>query len=90
MGGPGGEELSSRLGAVTDWSDCADLDVRTLPEDQLPSWSASVHRITPTRRCQGGFALCGWECACGECERPRYADPEMAAGAAKRHLRTAS
>jgi hypothetical protein len=85
-----GEGPSCGLRAETDWPDCADLDVRTLPDGQLPSWSEPAHRITRTRQCVGGFVLCGWECACGECERPRYADPEMAAGAAQRHLRTAS
>ena len=80
------EEPSSRPRVETEWPHCADLDVRTLPDDRLPSWSQPVHRITRTRRCLGAFVLCGWECACGECERPRYADPEMAAGAAQRHL----
>lgn len=80
----------SRLRVETEWSECADLSVRTLPDARLPVWSASVHRITPTRRRESGFVLCGWECVCGECERPRYADAEMAASAAQRHLAEAS
>ena len=86
----GSGEPSSRLRMETEWTECADLDVRTLPDGRLPSWSAPVHRITRTRSRQHGFVLCGWQCACGECERPRYADPEMAAGAARRHLAAAS
>ena len=85
-----GDERSSPLQMKTEWPECADLDVRTLPDGRLPLWSAPVHRITRTRSRQHGFVLSGWQCACGECERPRYADPEMAAGAAQRHLAAAS
>lgn len=90
MGCPDSEEPSSRLRLETDWPVCADLTVRTLSDDRLPLCSAPVHQVTQTRRRHGGFVLCGWECTCGECERPRYADPEMAAGAAQRHLARAS
>ena len=74
----------------TDSPECARLEVRTLPEDRLPAHPAPTHRITPTRRRQSGFVLCGWDCECGQCERPRYADAEVAAGAAARHLAEAS
>ena len=85
------DEPPSRLRVETRWPECADLDVRALPDVRLPLRSTPVHRIIRTRRRhQGGFVLCGWECTCGECERPRYADPEMAAGAARRHLAAAS
>lgn len=80
----------SRPRVETEWPECADLGVRALPDGRLPLRSASVHRITQTRRRDDGFVLCGWECVCGECERPRYADAEMAASAAQRHLAEAS
>lgn len=85
-----GGELPSLPGPESEWPECADLDVRTLSDARLSSRAAPVHRISETRRRQSGLVLCGWECACGQCERPRYADPEMAAGAARRHLGDAS
>jgi hypothetical protein len=81
---------SSRPRVETDPPECTRLEVRTIPEDRLPVLPAPAHRITPTRRRQSGFVLCGWDCECGQCERPRYADPDQAAGAAARHLAEAS
>lgn len=74
----------------TDPPECARLEVCALSEDRLPVLLAPAHRITPTRRRQDGVVFSGWDCECGQCERPRYADPDQAAGAAARHLAEAS
>lgn len=44
-----------------------------------------THEITPTRERAEGGTLHGWQCLCGETERPRYAHPDDRDRAAARH-----
>ena len=48
------------------------------------------HEITRTTRRAEGGTLHGWECSCGEMERPRYAAAEDADRSAERHTEAAS
>lgn len=86
---PSEEQPPQRI--ETEWPECADLGVRTLPDSRLRSAAIREHRITRTRRRELPHApyLSGWQCTCGAIERPRYADPDMAACAAERHLAAA-
>ena len=42
-----GEERSSPLQMKTEWPECADLDVRTLPDARLALLSAPVQPMVP-------------------------------------------